>query len=124
MSRLQGHRKSQSTSALNVIADGGFSMIPGRGVEGERRREKRASRHPALGRVEEGSDVSSRMGGMPVPPLPTSRSRRDVRDSEGEKVRREKSRGREMSEEEIRSWMTDVSRSYSSRDQSTSSKTG
>lgn len=112
MSKLQRHRKTQSTSALSVIADGGTPSGPG---DRERRAKLRASQHPALGRVEEGSGVSPRLSGVGATVLDSPRMSETMQRGRGEllgekeKVKRTKSVGRGVGEEEVRGWMSDVS---------------
>ena len=117
MSRLQKHRKSQSTSALSVIADGGVTT-PG---ERERRSKLRASQHPALGRVEEGPARGSPLPkSNHTPKNGTPRTSRAAQGAErgrnesrmgGEesKSKRGKSAVRGVGEEDVKGWMSDVS---------------
>lgn len=122
-SMLQRHRKSQSTSALSVIADGGpLPPVPpfverDKQREGEReRRAKRLSQHPALGRVDE--IVHAQMPDLPGLSTPgKGRTGREMH-AEGSKARetrekerqhRARSRGAGAGEAEVRAWMGDVS---------------
>jgi hypothetical protein len=67
MSRM-GHRKSQSTSALAVIASGSdMSSSASSSKMGLPQRRHRASQHPVLGRVDESQGI---------PPLPTRPTKR------------------------------------------------
>jgi hypothetical protein len=115
MSRLQKHRKSQSTSALSVIADGGVSVSGDR----ERRSKLRASQHPALGRVEEGltgklpSVISNEMPKAGTPRMSRAAEGAEQRRHEskvvGEKSKSGKSVCRGVGEDSVKGWLSDVS---------------
>lgn len=125
---LQRHRKSQSTSALSVIADKDpppplpetayrdreYEVGRGREKAKERdRRAKRLSQHPTLERLEEIGNVQTPdLLGL-ITPLRMSKDReRGGDESKGkrrDKSHRARSRGDGGSEDELRGWMSDVS---------------
>lgn len=77
------------------------------GMPFERKREKRASQHPALGRVDESgpsSSTSASMRHLPGIPVPSSSS-----NHVGGEAKREKTRAKEVTAEDVKGWMNDVS---------------
>ena len=110
MSRPQGHRKSQSTSALSVLA-GDRSTKHGRrfvvaGGGGGGGRKGRASQHPALGRVEEGNVGSASM--MILPELDADGDRPRGSGASVEDMKR-RSMGKMVNQDDVKGWMNDVS---------------